>query len=209
MRIALINASPKAAHSSSRTLIRSTIGLFPVRTDIELIDMHKPAVSEEIQRRLFGCDAWILYFPLYVDGLPSHLLSCLMQLETISKPKTAKLYGVCNCGFYEGEQTDCTFRMLQSFAERAGLEFCGGVGVGAGGLLSMSEGFEDVQRFRRSIIKQLARLAKTAAKGETMEISYATADMPRLFYKLGAELLWRRTVSENGGSVLTLGKKDL
>ncbi len=208
MRIALINASPKVSHSSSRTLIRSTVGLFPVRTDIELIDMHKPAVSEEIQKRLFGCDAWILYYPLYVDGLPSHLLSCLMQLETLSKPKTVKLYGVCNCGFYEGEQTDCTFRLLQSFAKRAGLEFCGGVGVGAGGLLSMSEGFENIHRFRKSIVKELSKLAKTAAKGECTEVSYVTADMPRLFYKLGAELLWRRTVTANGGSVFSLGKKD-
>lgn len=208
MKIALINASPKATHSSSRTLIRNTIGSFPNKTELELIEMHGNAVSEETLKKLCLCDAWVVYFPLYVDALPSHLLRCLMQLEKAEGITGIKLYGVCNCGFYEGEQTDCALSILENFAARAGLVFCGGLGVGAGGMLSMAQGFEDKKRMKLSIIHKLGKLAKAAANGETVGISYTTTNIPSVFYKIGAEYLWRKTLAANGGSIFKLGKRD-
>lgn len=208
MRIALINASPKATHSSSRTLLRNTVPYFPNKTELEFIGMHGNSVSEETLKRLRLCDAWVVYFPLYVDALPSHFLRCLMQLEKAEGIAGKKLYGVCNCGFFEGEQTDCALELLENFAIRAELKFCGGLGVGAGGMLSMAQGFEDKRRLKLSIIHKLSKLAKAAAKGEKVSTSYTTVDIPPLFYKLGAEFLWRKTLSANGGSVFGLGKRD-
>lgn len=208
MRVALINASPKVNHSSSRTLIRNTVGQFPNRTDLEFIEMHGNTVSDEALKKLSLCQAWIVYFPLYVDALPSHLVRCLMQLEAAKMPEGIKLYGVCNCGFYEGEQTDCALEILENFAIRAGLEFGGGLGVGAGGMLSMAQGFEDKKRLKLSIIHKLSRLAKAAAKGEKLELDYTTVNIPSVFYKLGAEFLWRKTLVENGCSIFGLGKRD-
>lgn len=208
MRVALINASPKATHSSSGNLLRNTVGLFPNRTDLEFVEMHGNTVSDTEMQKLCRCQAWIVYFPLYVDALPSHLLRCLMQIEAMGKFKGIKLYGVCNCGFYEGEQTDCAFSILENFAERVGFTFCGGLGVGAGGLLSTAQSFEDKKRLKLSIIHKLGKLAKAAANGETIGISYATTNIPSVFYKLGAEIMWRKTLAANGGSILELGKRD-
>lgn len=207
MRIALINGSPKQGHGSSRTLLKSSVGFFPSRDDLVFVGLHDGSLTAEKKALLLSADAWVIYFPLYVDALPSHLLSCFIALENEKKPKKIRLYGVCNCGFYEGKQTDCAFEVLENFAMRSGLEFCGGLGVGGGGMLSMAKVLEDQKGNKLLILGKLKRLALAVSKGKSFGVHYTQVNIPALMYKLGAELMWRIAVVKNGNKPWDIGRK--
>ncbi len=207
MTVALINASPKLSHSSSWALIKNTVGFFPNKTNVKMLDMHTNTVSENTVSELLAADAWVLFFPLYVDALPSHVLRCLMQLEERARGKTLKVYAVINCGFYEGEQTEVAFEIVENFCIRAGLEFCGGVGVGGGGMLSTTPVLEDMKHNKTAIIHELKRLAKSVVRGRNHGVKFKSVSIPRIMYKVGAEALWRINAVKYGNKLSDLGKR--
>lgn len=106
LKIALINGSPKAKNSASEAALQA-LGAFMKDSEISKYDFRKPQLGFEHLKQLEEQEVWVLAFPLYVDGIPSHLLSCLAQLENHFKaqptPKVT-VYCLVNCGFYEGEQ---------------------------------------------------------------------------------------------------------
>ena len=79
MKIALINGSPKRKDSASGLILKELQGLIP--SENEIINLHftkKQPVSSDLEL-LQDCSIMDLAFPLYVDSLPSHLLSCLVR----------------------------------------------------------------------------------------------------------------------------------
>ena len=107
MRIAFINGSPKVKNSASGALLEDLKGYFSETNEILDLGFHTTDVSETVKAELSTADAWVFAFPLYVDGIPGHLLSCLVQLEEICihNPQI-QVYGIVNCGFYEGIQAE-------------------------------------------------------------------------------------------------------
>ena len=103
MRIALINGSPKVNNSTSSTLLEDIKGYVGENAEVIRLGFHSPTISQEVIEELEKTDIWVFSYPLYVDGIPGHLLSCLVQLEEvrIHNPQT-HVYGIVNCGFYEG-----------------------------------------------------------------------------------------------------------
>ena len=87
MKIALLNGSPKYKNSSSEILLADLKSCILEaaktaedacrETDILEITLHHDNVPPEIIQKLESADAWVFSCPLYVDGLPGHLLSCL------------------------------------------------------------------------------------------------------------------------------------
>lgn len=47
------------------------------------------------------------------------------------------MYGLCSCGFYEGEQCRLELQCLECWCRRCGLQFCGGAGIGAGEMIGV------------------------------------------------------------------------
>lgn len=92
---------------------------------------------------LFGAidktDCVVLALPLYVDGIPSHVLRFLQAWEAhmIKSGHTVKLYVIANCGFYEGSQTHILIRQMRMWCKQAGVEFMGALGIGAGEMLGI------------------------------------------------------------------------
>ena len=158
-------------------------------------------------RQLAECDALVFAFPLYVDGIPSHLLNSLIQLETYLatiKEKEIMVYSVVNCGFYEGHQNGLTIEMVQNWSLRAGLEWGQGVGIGAGGMLSMLRhipiGYGPMKNLKKAFT-ELTNNILNRASGESI---FITANFPRFAYKLAGEMEWRQAIKANG-----LKRKDL
>ena len=81
MKIALINGSPKHKKSASGFLSSLVKKLAEQKCECFEIKMNKPEPTSESVAKLCECDAWIVFYPLYVDGVPSHLVSCLKFLE--------------------------------------------------------------------------------------------------------------------------------
>lgn len=205
MRIALINGSPKAKNSASGTLLEDIKGYLGEKAELVELGFHSAVILNETIEELAKTDAWVFAFPLYVDGIPGHLLSCLVQLEAarIQNPQI-RIYGVVNCGFYEGIQAELALQLLQNWCEKSGFLWSGGIGVGGGGGLAMMPKLEPGQGPKAPIDKALASLSEVILKKESQDNKYVSVAFPRFLYKLGAQMGWRQMIKANGGKAKDL-----
>lgn len=208
MRIALINGSPKVNQSASGALLEDIKGYVSDKAEIVAVGLHTAEVSKEIISELEKADVWVFAYPLYVDGIPGHLLSCLMQLEKagLDNPKR-HIYGIVNCGFYEGIQAEFALKLLQNWSVKAGFIYGGGVGIGGGGGLAMMPKLEPGQGPKAPIDKALEVLVDTMLEHKTQENNYVSVAFPRIFYKMGAQMGWRQMIKANGGKAKDLGSR--
>lgn len=207
MRIALINGSPKVNNSASGTLLEDLKGYLGEKAEVVDFGFHATTISKEVVEELAKTDVWVFAYPLYVDGIPGHLLSCLIQLEEACLQNSQiHIYGIVNCGFYEGVQAEFALKLLQNWSAKAGFVWGGGVGVGGGGGFAMMPKLEPGQGPKAPIDKALEILADTILKKEVRENNYVSVAFPRFLYKMGAQMGWRQMIKANGGKVKDLGK---
>ncbi|SHN74648.1 NAD(P)H-dependent oxidoreductase [Desulfitobacterium chlororespirans] len=200
MKIALINGSPKAKNSASEAALQA-LRTFVRDSEITEYDFRKPQLSLEHMEQLEEQDVWVLAFPLYVDGIPSHLLSCLAQLENHFKARpTPKVtvYCLVNCGFYEGEQCGLALEMVENWCEKSGRQWGQGLGIGAGGMLPAIKNVLAGSGPKKNLGKALQTLAANIAHRTGGDNIFITANFPRFAYKFAAEAGWRKMVKANG-----------
>ncbi|MDE6054609.1 MAG: NAD(P)H-dependent oxidoreductase [Lachnospiraceae bacterium] len=210
MRIALINGSPKVTNSASGVLL-TDIKRFLItssKTEIKEIGLHNTNVSKEILEILKNTDVWIFACPLYADGIPAHLLSCLVQLEeTDWQDRQVQIYGIVNCGFYEGIQAEFALNILQNWCTKTGFTWGGGIGVGGGGALQQMPAMENGHGPKAPIEKALGSMADKIIQHKTQENNYVTLSFPRFLYKMAAQMGWRQLIRANGGKIRDLGNR--
>jgi len=127
MKIALINGSPKIKDSASDCILQE-LKVFLSKQNNTIIEYHfrKPQLSIKEMENLVECDDLVFAFPLYVDGIPSHLLNCLTKLENYFQAvneKEIKVYSLVNCGFYEGHQNTLAIEIMENWCIKAGLQW--------------------------------------------------------------------------------------
>lgn len=208
MRIALINGSPKRKESASGALLDDLKYYFEDKAEIVEIGFHTSVLPEKTLEELGEADAWVFSYPLYVDGIPGHLLACLTQLEEarLQRPQV-HIYGIVNCGFYEGIQAELALKILQNWSDKAGYIWGSGVGVGGGGSLAMMPKMEPGKGPKANIEKALNRMAEQALGGESGENAYVSVGFPRAMYKIAAQMGWRQAIKANGGRKRDLGRQ--
>ncbi|MCY6958560.1 NADPH-dependent FMN reductase family protein [Clostridium brassicae] len=208
MKIAFINGSPKMKDSASNCILKELKAF--LEPDINIIYEYyfrKSQVDIKEMEQLSECDVIVFAFPLYVDAIPSHLLSCLIQLEMFFAPieeKNIIVYSLVNCGFYEGHQNKLAIEIMENWCVKAGLKWGQGVGIGAGGMIP---GLKDVPIGRgpkKNLEKTFKQLSNNILKCTSEENIFITANFPRFLYKLAAEMGWRKFIKANG-----LKRKDL
>jgi multimeric flavodoxin WrbA len=208
MKIALINGSPRSRESASGCILQEVKPLLDKDNNaIYEFSFKKSNLSREEIEQLTECDALVFVFPLYVDGVPSHLLSCLVQLETIFESSTKKeivVYSLVNCGFYEGKQNTLALEIIENWCAKTGLKWGQGVGIGAGGMLLAVKNVPVGHGPKKNLEKALKQLSSNILKCASEENIYITANFPRFLYKLSAEMGWRQAIKANG-----LTRKDL
>ncbi|MBO5208367.1 MAG: NAD(P)H-dependent oxidoreductase [Lachnospiraceae bacterium] len=208
MRIALINGSPKVYKSASGSLLEDLKIYFAEKDEIVEVQVRSTALSDKVMEELDTADAWVFAFPLYVDGIPGHLLACLAQLEEAQLQNHAiRVYGIVNCGFYEGIQAEFALKILQNWCVKAGYIWGCGIGVGGGGGLAMMPQMEPGQGPKAPIEKAIGILAGQIQQQESKENSYVSVAFPRFLYKMGAQTGWRQMIRANGGTARDLGKR--
>lgn len=208
MRIAFINGSPKRRNSASQVLLDDLKVCVSTKHEIVNIKLHTSVVSDETLEQLNSMDALVFAFPLYVDGVPAHLLSCLIQIEKSNiKNKNIQIYGIVNCGFYEGKQADQAMRVLKNWCAKAGFVWGTGVGVGGGGSLAMMAGLKFGTGPKAPIDKTLGVLAEKMVTKQSCEDLYTSVGFPRFLYILAAHSGWRQMIKANGGKKKDLGKR--
>ncbi|WP_310603674.1 hypothetical protein [Anaerosporobacter sp.] len=205
MKIALINASPKKVESASSTILNDLKSVLPSEYSIEDFSIHSPYMTEEEIKELSDYSVWVFAFPLYVDGIPSHLLSCLCQIEQYGiKDKDIRVYSIVNSGFYEGKQNSNALEILKNWCDKVGFTWGMGIGFGGGGALASMKGVPLGKGPKAAFGKSCTELSNVVVAQKSKENVYITIGFPRILYKMAAEIGWKQMIKANGGK-----KKDL
>lgn len=138
MKTVFINCSPKKRFCASAYFL-ALQRLF-VGEEKATEKLRSPADHARILAKLRDAQAVVFCLPLYVDGIPSHVLRFLEKMEAFCKENSLhpSVYCVANNGFIEGKQNEPLMRSFRHFCDRAGLSFGGGVGIGGGVMLNVS-----------------------------------------------------------------------
>lgn len=205
MNIALINGSPKRSESASKALLSNLKGLFSDEYNIKEFMLHTPNITEDEIKDMCNYSSWVFAFPLYVDGIPSHLLSCLCKIEQLGIDcKNIHVYAIVNCGFFEGKQACNALDILKNWCNKAGLVWGSGIGFGGGGSLEYMQGVPLGSGPKATLGKAFDELTSAILTQTFRENIYTSIGFPRFLYKIGGDRGWKKMIIENGGK-----KKDL
>lgn len=131
MKTVFINGSPKKRFSASNYFLKlqSTF----VRGQNVFLNLRTKSDHKKIFDQIIDADVVIFSIPLYVDCVPSHVVTFLREMEIFCKGKLdLKIYVIANNGFIEGSQNAPLFRVMENFCIRCNLQWCGGIGIGGG-----------------------------------------------------------------------------
>lgn len=206
MNISLINGSPKVKDSSSGVILTELKSYFDGHTVTEYALHASNLIAQPQLESLIRQDAIVFAFPLYVDGIPSHLLRNLFEMENYfrNNPSEVVVYAVVNSGFYEGKQNKNALDMIKSWCEKSHIKWGQGVGLGGGGMLAGLNNVPSGHGPRKNPSLALRELAKNAAEKKSSENLFASPNFPRFLYKAMAEMGWRAQVKQNGLKVKDL-----
>ncbi|MCR4886038.1 MAG: hypothetical protein K5919_03900 [Clostridiales bacterium] len=138
MKTVFINCSPKKRFCASAYFLflqRLLVGGEKVTEKL-----RTPADYPRILSQLHDAQAVVFGVPLYVDGIPSHVLRFMEAMEAFCKENGIHLHVYCiaNNGFIEGKQNEPLMQSFEHFCSRAGLAWGGGVGIGGGVMLNVT-----------------------------------------------------------------------
>lgn len=138
MNVLLLNGSPKRITAASRYYL-GLLGLHTRGCKTTKLYLSGPAMYPKAFQSFMDIDALVIALPVYVDGVPASVLRFLEEAEKFIKENNCsfKLYIISNCGFYEGTQCKHLLNIMQNFCKTSGLAWGGGIGIGAGEMLSV------------------------------------------------------------------------
>ena len=207
MKIALINASPKGPKSASHIFLGELAPLLGKHSTVA-ITLNRSRVEPQVLALLLECDAWVFAAPLYADGVPSHLLACLCQLENQDLAgRGIRVCALWNAGFYEGIQNQVALKIMENWCLKAGLSWVGGIGYGGGGALPALASIPPGKGPKASLVKPLTALVAALEAGQPLANAYPSVGLPRVFYKMAAEMGWNQAIKANGGTPKDLDKR--
>lgn len=138
MKTVFINCSPKKRFCASSYFI--TLERLFVSGEKMTVNLRTKNDYERILLQLENADTVVFSLPLYVDGIPSHVLRFLEILEQFCREKDLhfSVYCIANNGFIEGRQNEPLMQMFENFCVRTGLRWGGGTGIGGGVMLNVT-----------------------------------------------------------------------
>lgn len=138
MKITIVCGSPKKRFSTSM-YFSMILKFFLIGNQVNIIQLKSVREYNKLISTLQETEVLVFAFPVYVDAIPSTMLEYLhkLQLDISKNSYHMKVYGLTNCGFYEGKQCCLTLDMLKNWCARTKVQWCGGIGIGAGEMLSI------------------------------------------------------------------------
>ena len=179
MKTVFINGSPKKKLSVSSYLL-GIVRLF-VKGKVVKHQVRNSGDYEGILNSIVDADNVVFGLPLYVDGVPSHMLAFMKKLEEfcIERDICLNVYAVSNGGFIEGCQNKALMQIFENFCKRCNFQWCGGVGIGGGVMLN-------VMRIMFLVYAGLFVLNTITAGFDTAFPIFAEQFIVVLFFSLGA-----------------------
>ena len=189
MRAALVNLSPKAIIRKTDPCMSHRI-LADVKRylrhyhvhDMEDFHFKTGAADKEKADALFSCDVWILSYPLYAGGVPSHMLQLMENLQAEAEKRSfgsIQVYAVAHCGLYEGMQAHPSLRMVSTWCQRAGFLYGGGISVGGAGMYAPQLAARFGFGRGRSFVRRLAAFCEVISEKKTTLNSNCAPDVSK------------------------------
>ena len=205
MKISLINGSPKVKNSASELILMDLKNYLNNIKSIENLSISEyyfrnNKVDNYIIQEVLECDVLVFSFPLYVDGVPSHLLRHLVLLEDIlkyKKEKDIKVYALVNCGFYEGKQNKLAIEIIENWCRKCGITRGQGIGIGAGPLLHSVKNVPAEHGPKRNFGKALAIMSNNILNKLSGSNIFINANFPRFLYKFAGKMGWKKAIKAN------------
>lgn len=137
MKTVFIDCSPKKKLSASGFIAGFT-SVF-VGGKKEKLKLRTKADYQKVLEMIEDADNVVFAMPLYVDGVPSHILPFLKEMEIFCKEKerNIRIYVIANNGFIEGKQNEPLMQVMENFCLRSNLSWCGGIGIGGGVMMNI------------------------------------------------------------------------
>lgn len=185
MKTVFINCSPKKRFCASSYFI-SLERLF-VTGEKVTETLRTKADHERILTHLKNADAVVFALPLYVDGVPSHVLRFMEVLEQYSRENDLHfgVYCIANNGFIEGRQNEPLMQVFENFCSRSGLRWGGGTGIGGGVMLNVTRIVFIVQLILLPVNMLLSGFQNGNFLPMDAVISFAENALLLLFFNLG------------------------
>jgi multimeric flavodoxin WrbA len=187
MNILIINGSPKKKGGASAFFSKILIFmLFPQKVISKTIGISRN--YENIFTNLKSMDVVILSVPLYVDGIPSHMIHFLQQAERYCVNNKCKfmLYVISNSGFVGGHQNQAHLEQYNCWCERVGITWGGGLGIGGGVMLHVIFYVTLLLNILQFIISILINIfSGKAAVNNALLLSFVRSVMVWLFLSSG------------------------
>ena len=212
MKISFINGSPKVGTSCSGTLLtqlqkdllnKGNQKISP--ENFTIYQINKAPLSDANIAEITKSDIIVVAFPLYVDGIPSHMLAALYQLEEsflkVPEAQKTSFYGIINNGFSESFQNRHAAAMLNLFCERAGISFGQVFAVGAGEMLrSMVEMNTPFGEGPLSYVKKdWDFFVEHIVEQKSAPSVFCSPKIPaRIFCTIGNHTFWNPSAKKNG-----------
>lgn len=206
MKIGMINGSPKFKESCSGQMLVELASLITEEKEAITINVNSKKVEPDLLEEVYNCDALVLSFPLYVDGIPSHFLRFmedLLHYIKLSDKKDIYIYAIVNCGFFEGKQAKLAIQMVENWCVKVDLQWGMGVGVGGGGIVSIKS-IPLGKGPKKSLGAAFLTLANTLKNTGSAETIFINPNFPRFAYILAAHQGWNQEAKRNG-----MKKKEL
>lgn len=206
MKIVLINGSPKTIGSASEVLLNDLKSMIHENHDFITIELHHQVMNEFQLEDIANCDVLVFAFPMYMAGIPSHLLPCLIQLEEAlsAAPRDITVYAIINNAHLEGIQNDTTIEMMKNWCNRAHLKWGQGMGIGGGVMLSEEKEVPMGRGPKKYLGHAYTTFVNNLLERKTGEDLYVNPNYPKFVYVLGGNHEWNKQAKAHG-----LKKKDL
>ncbi|MCM1186165.1 MAG: hypothetical protein NC345_06490 [Lachnospira sp.] len=138
MKTVFINCSPKKRFCASAYFLG--LQRFFVKGKKVTEKLRNQSDHQRILDELADADTVVFCLPLYVDSVPSHVLSFLKEMELFCRENSIRLhvYSISNNGFIEGKQSEPLLRVFRNFCAKSNLEWGGGIGIGGGVMLNVT-----------------------------------------------------------------------
>ena len=137
MKLLIFNAKPQKREAALLNFFSGILRLFLPGLVKKTVPLRSRKDFDHALSQLGSADAVCISFPLYVDGLPSHLAEFLSLAEEYCKARSLRFTPVRHCQqrLYRGQQNRTALRILESLVPAFRRYLGSGIGIGGGVML--------------------------------------------------------------------------
>lgn len=193
INLCIINGSPKVSNSNSDFFIKELTSSF--NNDIYITKYYVREIFKDnsLLNDIIKNDKLVIVSPLYADSFPSITLQFLELFgDFLEKNDHSKIdvYGIINCGFFEGNQNRTALNILEHFCNRSNLKWQFGLGIGGGEYLSTSTETSPMSQSLYSALSILRNHIQDLENTKHDNILLNPDKMSASLYRLSANLGW-------------------